>query len=103
MSKSKIQVILEMKDRLSKGIGRAKKSVSKGVDTMNRKLGSFKAKNIEAFSAITNEIPGVGRALELLSNPYVALTAVVVGLSVAMFKLGSHLNDLSKEAKAVQV
>ncbi|KXX70604.1 phage tail tape measure protein [Flammeovirga sp. SJP92] len=102
MSKRKIQVILDLKDRLSKGITKAKNKVNKTVDGLNRKIGSFKAKNMEMFSAISSEIPGVGRALELLSNPYVAGAVAVAGMIVGVVKLTGHLMNLSKETKTVQ-
>lgn len=129
--KSKLELILEMKDRLKTGITKAKEKFSKNVGGMKEavtefknnsarsfataksqlkdKLGGmsgymdkFKEGNLKAFSALKDEIPGASRAIELLSNKYVLMAAAVVGVVTAAVMLGSHLVQVTKEVSAVQ-
>lgn len=84
MATSKLQLLIELKDKLKMGLDGAKKKVAEATGGMQKKLDAFSKNNIEAFSAIKEEVPGVGRAITLLTNPYVLAAAAVVGLGLAV-------------------
>jgi phage tail tape measure protein, TP901 family, core region len=83
---AKLQLLIDLKNNLSAGLDKAKKQVDKACGGMQDKLSGLKSKNIEVFNAIKSEVPGVGRALEFLANPYVAIAAAVVALGVAYYQ-----------------
>ncbi|GAA4825520.1 phage tail tape measure protein [Algivirga pacifica] len=103
MSKNRVQVILELKDRLSSGLKKARSAVGDTVGKVKGKLADLKESHQKAFGAMKDQIPGFASAIELLSNPYALAAAAAVALGLAVFKLGSHLSDLSKEVKKVQM
>lgn len=80
---AKVSLILEIKDRIKAGLGKAKAYVNANVKEMKDKLSSLKTSHIQAFSAMKDELPGFGRAIELLANPYALVTAAVLALGVA--------------------
>ncbi len=82
---AKLQLLIDLKNNLKAGLDGAKKQVEKSTGQIQGKLDAFKMKNIEAFSAVKDEIPGLGRAVELLTNPYVLAAAAVVGLGMAFY------------------
>lgn len=90
---AKLQLLIDLKNNLNAGLDAAKKKVEKTTGQMQEKLDKFKASNIKAFNAIKDEVPGVGRALELLTNPYVAMTAAVIAFGAATFKATMYAND----------
>lgn len=83
---AKLQLLIELKNKLKTGLDVAKKQVEKSTGQMQSKLNSFKLNNVKMFDAIKDEVPGASRALSLLSNPYVLAAAAVAGL---IFMLGS--------------
>ena len=102
MSKSKLELILEMRNRMKVGISRAKKQVSGAAGEMRRELHSVKQSAAQAFSAAKEEIPGLTRAIELGTNKYILMTAAVVALSTASVKLGHHLFDIEQRVTTSQ-
>ena len=83
---AKLQLLIDLKNNLKAGLDGAKKHVEKATGDMQGKLDQFKAKNIEAFDAIKNEVPGVGRAISLLSNPYLLAAAAATAFAVGVGK-----------------
>ncbi len=85
---ARVSVYLELKNRLKTGLDQAKQYLNKNVQEMKGKLSELKQHHVESFSAMRNEVPGFGRALEVLGNPYVIATAGLVALT-AMFSSAS--------------
>lgn len=81
---SKLQLLIDLKNKIKTGLDSAKNQVNKATGSMQKKLNSFKGKNVELFNAIKSEVPGASRALGFLSNPYVLATAAVLALVVAL-------------------
>jgi len=104
---AKVNLILDLKDRMKTSLSQAKSRLNGGVMDMKNKLGELKssyhnlenasgssfmgiksklnqlkASHVEAFRTMKDEIPGVGRALDLLKNPLAIAAAGVVGLGV---------------------
>jgi TP901 family phage tail tape measure protein len=80
---ARVQVYLELKNRAKSGLDAAKKYLNKNVEDMKAKINELKTAHIESFKAMKDEIPGFGRAAELITNPYVLATAAVVALAAA--------------------
>jgi len=83
---AKVQLILEMKERLKTGFTKAKEVVNSNVRDIKNRLADLKLSHIKAFQAMKDEIPGFGRAMELLGNPYVRLISGVIALGIGYKK-----------------
>ena len=77
---AKLQLLIELKNKLKTGLDVAKKQVEKSTGQMQSKLNSFKLNNVKMFDAIKDQVPGATGALSMLANPYVLATAAVLGL-----------------------
>ena len=98
---AKVQLILELKNRLNNGLSEAKKRVTHTVDGMKQKLGSLKMSHTKAFSAMSDQIPAFGNAMAALGNPYVLVTAGLIALAAAGVKAAQWSNEWAKNmAKA---
>ncbi len=83
---AKLRLFIEIKDKLDKGLDAANKKIKKVTGELQSKLNDFKVKNVEAFDAITSRVPGAGRALSMLANPYTLLAAAAIGAAMAIGK-----------------
>ena len=90
---AKVQLILELKERIKAGLSSAKKAVNQTVQEMKDKLASLKTSHIETFKAMGDQIPGFSSAMSLLGNPYVLVTAGVLALGGAYIKAVSMASD----------
>lgn len=78
---AKIQMLLELKNGMKAGLDKAKAMVSKDTAEIKGKLASLKTNHIESFSTMKNEIPGLGGAIGMLTNPVTLAIAAVGGLA----------------------
>ncbi len=90
---SKLQLLIDLKNKLKAGLDTTKQQVSKATGQMQSKLDAFKAKNIELFNAIESRVPAVGSALTTLINPYVLITAAVLAAGVAIVRFTGMANQ----------
>jgi TP901 family phage tail tape measure protein len=93
MAQAKLELLLELKNRLKAGLGAAKNTVLNELKGLKDKLSDFGSANMKAFSAITSEIPGVSRALGLLANPY----ALAATAALAFVTAGAAATKMSLE------
>jgi len=121
---AKVQLILELKNRLKTGLSEAKQRVCSTVDEMKGKLGSLKGSwksglgsfdglmgkvsslklgHSKAFQAMKSEVPGLGNAIGLLTNPYALATAAAVALGAAGLKAASWSNEWATNMAKVNV
>lgn len=103
MAQAKLELLLELKNRLKGGLATAKNSVLTSMKDMKGKLNDFTTSNMKAFSAIADEIPGVGRALSLLANPYALAAAAALAFGAAAVKATSMALDWEKSMAKVNV
>lgn len=101
--KANVSLILELKNRMSSGITRAKEHLNQNVQEIKNKLSDFKKSHIDAFKAMKDEIPGFSRAMELLGNPYVLVTAGLVALGAAGYGITKFSSDWEKGMAKVNV
>lgn len=100
---AKLQLLIEIKDKLAVGLNKAKDTVNKAVGSMQKKINSFGIENVKIFDAIKSEVPGVGKAVTLLTNPYVLVTAAVVALGAALIQCTFAANDWHKQMAEINV
>ena len=103
MAQSKLELLLELKNRLKAGLSSAKNTVFTELKGMKSKLSEFSTNNMKAIKGITDEIPGVGRALGLLANPYALAAAAALSFGVAAVKATSMALDWQKSMAKVNV
>lgn len=71
---AKVELLLELKNKLRTGLNQAKRDTFKGVNDMQTKLNSLKFNLAKNSKAIVDEVPLIGNAFRLAKNP-IALTA----------------------------
>jgi TP901 family phage tail tape measure protein len=80
---AKVSLILELKNRMTTGLTRAKQQLNQNVRDMKGQLDGLKSKWSSHWSDMKNQMPGVGNALGLLKNP---LTLIAGGLALIGIK-----------------
>ena len=80
---AKVSLILELKNRMSSGMTRAKQHLNQNVRDMKGQLDGLKSKWTGHWNDMKNQMPGVGNALSLLTNP---LTLIAGGLALVRVK-----------------
>ncbi|MDR1459144.1 MAG: phage tail tape measure protein [Bacteroidales bacterium] len=100
---AKLRLLLELKNKLGGGLNSAKHQVEKACGGLQNKLSRFSAANGKMFDAIKTQIPGVGSALGMISNPYVAVAAAAVAAGAAIVKCTQAAMDWEKSIADVQV
>lgn len=90
---SKLQLLIDLKNRLGAGLNSARQQVDRATGGMQRRLDAFSQSNNRLFSAIEDRVPGVGSALGMLANPYVLITAAVMAAGMAIVKFTGMAND----------
>lgn len=74
---AKIELMLTLKNKIRAGLNQAKQDAFKSVNTMQAKMNSLKFNIAKNSKDIANEVPIIGNAFRLASNP-IALTAAGV-------------------------
>jgi TP901 family phage tail tape measure protein len=100
---AKLQLLIDLKNNLKSGLDGAKKHVDKACGQMQEKLNSFKMGNIKAFEAIKEQVPGVGQAISLLTNPYALVTAAVLALGVGIVSCTKRANEWHEKMAEINV
>lgn len=94
---AKLQLLIELKQKLNAGLDKAKTVVEKATGQMQTRLDSLKMHHIKAFKAMEDRIPGLKNAMELLRNPYVLLAASVVAVAVAFAQVSKEIMEFEHE------
>ncbi|WP_187373974.1 phage tail tape measure protein [Bacteroides neonati] len=71
---AKIELMLELKNKLKAGLNQAKRETVKGVGEMQKKMNTLKFNFTKHSKAIADEVPFIGNAFKMATNP-IALTA----------------------------
>ena len=90
---SKLQLIMELGNRMGAGLNAARQQVERATGGMQRRLDAFSQNNSRLFSAIEESVPGASGALGMIANPYVAVAAAAVAAATAIYKCTSMAND----------
>ena len=89
---SKLQLLIDLKNKLKLGLDQAKNQVEKATGAMQSRLNAFKKSNIDLFNAIEDRVPGASNALSMLTNPYVLITVAALAAGAAIFKFTAMAN-----------
>lgn len=100
---AKLQLLIDLKNNLKSGLDAAKKQVEKTTGQMQSKLDAFKASNMKLFDAIEDRVPGVGRAIKILANPYMAVAAVAMSAATAIGLTTAKAVDWQTEMAQINV
>lgn len=90
---SKLQLLIDLRNRLGAGLNSARQQVDRATGSMQRRLDAFRTSNVQMFDAIENRVPGVSGALGMLANPYLIIAAAVLAAGVAVVKFTNMAND----------
>ena len=103
MAQSKIQLLLDLKDRISQGLNRAKSAVSEASEEMKKKLGGLKNYWVDAFKEMREQIPAFDQAVKFITNPIGAAVTVVTSLGSAIKSVVSSAMDWQKGMAEINV
>lgn len=95
MAQSKIELILEMKERIKTNLTKAKDAVSQSTKDMQDKLNHLKGTFVNAFAEMRREIPIFDKAIRMLKNPI----ALAVGAFAALRAGIGKLNEFAAKSK----
>lgn len=87
MAQSKIELILEMKERIKTNLTKAKDAVAQSTKDMQDKLNRLKSTFVFAFAEMRKEIPIFDKAIRMLTNPIALIAGALTALKMAMGKL----------------
>ncbi len=90
---ARVQLILDLKNRMKTPFSQAKSMVNSNVGDMKRSLMDLKLSHAQAFSAMSDEVPGFSRVMGLLGNPYALATAGAGALIAGAYKAGQWSNN----------
>ena len=71
---AKVELMLELKNKMKMGLNKAQQETIRSVDKMQTKMNSLKIGFIKNSKSIADEVPMIGQAFKLATNP-IALTA----------------------------
>ena len=100
---AKLELLIELKNKMTAGLNSAKKHIEKACGDMQNKLNAFKASTIKAFGDIKKEVPGLGRAIDLIKNPLVAGAAAAVAIGSAFVKSVKMAEDWREKMAQINV
>ncbi len=102
-SKSKLTLLLELKNKLfNNKLMDSKRKLSKATDKMRGKIDRLRSNTVKSFTAMRNEIPLFGRAMDLLGNPYVLLTAGLIAVGTFYVKATGEAKKFNHEFLQIQ-
>lgn len=100
---AKLQLLIDIKEKLNVGLNKAKQKVDRAVNGMQRKLNTISLNTSKAFGAIADQIPGVGSALGMLANPYALAAAAAVALTGAIVSCTLKANEWHEQMAEINV
>ena len=103
MAQSKIQLLLDLKDRISQGLNRAKTAVSEASEEMKKKLGGLKQYWVDAFKEMREQIPAFDQAVKFLTNPIGAAVTTLTTVGKAIKSAATSAMDWQKGMAQINV
>jgi TP901 family phage tail tape measure protein len=90
---SKIEFIIELKNKTKAGLAKARGEINENVEAMKSKIAEVKTSFKSSFKDLTSEVPLLGKTLKLLTNP---ISIAVAGLT-ALYKGFDHITQKAAE------
>lgn len=98
---TKIQLMFELKNKVRMGLNQAKKDTFNSVNTMQAKMDSLKFNFAKNSKAIAAEVPMIGSALKLISNPLTATAAGVLAIGKGIDYTTQKAADFNSEFRGL--
>ena len=98
---TKIQLMLELKNKVRMGLNQAKKDTFNSVNTMQAKMDSLKFNFAKNSKEIAAEIPMIGSALKLISNPLTFTAAGILAIGKGIDYTTKKAADFNTEFRAL--
>lgn len=95
--KAKIELLLEMKNKLKTGMSKARTSLGNNVKGMKAKLADLKTNFISSFKQMSAQIPLFASAISLIKNPFVLITAGLLAVGAMMNKTAMQAAEFNSE------
>lgn len=96
-AKSKIELLLSIKNKMGNPLKKVRQKLGSSVKDMKENLKGLKVTHLNAFRAMRDEIPIFDRAMRLLGNPYVLITAGVISLTALLGGATNAAAQFNKE------
>lgn len=90
---TKIELLLELKNKIKAGLNSARDTLKKGVNQMKLKIKELRDSFSEVFDGIASEIPGLDAVIRALKSPIAAVIATVVLLGTAFYQSTQMASD----------
>lgn len=103
MANAKIQLLLDLKDRISQGLNRAKTAVSEASEEMKKKLGGLKNYWVDAFKEMREQIPAFDQAVKFITNPIGAAVTTLTTVGSAIKSAATSAMDWQKGMAQINV
>lgn len=98
---AKIELMLELKNKVRMGLNQAKKDTFNSVNAMQTKMDSLKYSFVKNSKAIANEIPMIGSSLRLVSNPLTLATAGILAIGKGIDYTTKKAADFNSEFRGL--
>lgn len=98
---AKIELMLELKNKVRMGLNQAKKDTFNSVNAMQTKMDSLKYSFVKNSKAIANEIPMIGSSLRLVSNPLTLATAGILAIGQGIDYTTKKAADFNSEFRGL--
>lgn len=98
---TKIQLMLELKNKVRMGLNQAKKDTFNSVNTMQAKMNSLKFNFAKNSKEIAAEVPMIGSALKLISNPLTFTAAGILAIGKGIDYTTKKAADFNTEFRAL--
>lgn len=98
---TKIQLMLELKNNVRMGLNQAKKDTINSVNAMQTKMNSLKFNFAKNSKAIAAEVPAIGSALKLISNPLTLTSAGILAIGKGIDYTTKKAADFNSEFRAL--
>jgi TP901 family phage tail tape measure protein len=107
---AKLQLLIELKNKLNIGLDAARQRVDRAVGGMQRRLNSLsidatrlRASFGQAFSGLENEVPFLGRAMNVIRSPLAGVAAGAVAVGTGLYKSTKMANEWREQMAAINV
>ena len=99
MAKTKVELLLEMKDRLTKGMGRARASVNQNTADMRDKVRRLKQSFVSSFAEMRAQVPLFDKAMRMLTSPITLVVGAFAAIGMAIRKARELSNECTEAYK----
>lgn len=93
MAQTKVELLIELKERVNAGLKKAKDAVSQSTAEMKDKLSGLKGHFVNAFTEMRNQVPLFDKAIRLITNPIGAAIVAIGAFGAGFSKLKAFAGE----------